>query len=89
MNGKDVVINGHNPAIIVEYKDIPGRISKICEVAAKNRINISQMHISRDKRGGTAIVTIQVDGENVKNKIKDEIEELEYIYNVILVPIID
>jgi len=89
LNGKDVVINGHNPAIIVEYKDIPGRIAKICEVAAKNRINISQMHISRDKRGGTAIVTIQVDGENVKESIKSEIEKLEYVYNVILVPIID
>jgi len=89
LNGKDVVINGHNPAIIVEYKDIPGRISKICEVAAQNRINISQMHISRDKRGGTAIVTIQVDGENIKEKIKNEIEKLDHVYNVILVPIID
>ena len=71
LNGKDTVLTGQNPAIIVEYKDVPGRIAKICDVAAQKRINISQMHISRDRRGGTAIVTIQLDGENIKEEIKD------------------
>ena len=88
LNGKDVLITGHNPAIIVEYKDIPGRIAKICDVAAKNKINISQMHISRDRRGGVAIVTIQVDGENIKDDIKSAIESVEHVHNVILIPIV-
>ena len=88
LNGKNVIITGQNPAIIVEYKDIPGRISEISAVMAKHKMNISQLHISRDKRGGTAVVTIQVDGENVKEAVKEDIEKVEYVYNVILVPII-
>ncbi len=88
LNGKTVSLTGQNPAIIVEYKDVPGRISAITSAAAKNKINISQMHISRDRRGGTAIVTIQVDGENIKDSIREEIENIEYVYNVILIPII-
>lgn len=88
LNGKTVSLTGQNPAIIVEYKDVPGRISAITTAAAKNKINISQMHISRDRRGGTAIVTIQVDGENIKESVKAEIESVENVYNVILVPII-
>ncbi len=88
LNGKDMSFTGQNPAIIVEYKDVPGCISKISAVIAKNKINISQLHISRDRRGGTAVVTIQVDGENVREKVKEEIKEVEYVYNVILVPII-
>ena len=88
LNGKDVIITGQNPAIIVEYKDIPGRISEVSAVMARHKMNISQLHISRDKRGGTAVVTIQVDGENVKEAVKEDIEKVEYVYNVILVPII-
>ncbi|MGP1440411.1 MAG: L-serine ammonia-lyase, iron-sulfur-dependent subunit beta [Treponema sp.] len=88
LNGKDVIITGQNPSIIVEYKDIPGRISEISSVMARHKMNISQLHISRDKRGGTAVVTIQVDGENIKYAIKEDIEKIEYVYNVILVPII-
>ena len=89
LNGKNVLITGHNPAIIVEYQDIPGRIAKICDIAAQNKINISQMHISRDKRGGVAIVTIQVDGDNIKNDIKTAIESVEHVHNVILIPIVE
>ena len=81
LNGKDVIITGQNPAIIVEYKDISA-------VMARHKMNISQLHISRDKRGGTAVVTIQVDGDSIKEAIKEDIEKVEYVYNVILVPII-
>ena len=65
-----------------------GRISEISSVMARHKMNISQLHISRDKRGGTAVVTIQVDGDNIKEAIREDIEKIEYVYNVILVPIV-
>ncbi|MGP1438225.1 MAG: L-serine ammonia-lyase, iron-sulfur-dependent subunit beta [Treponema sp.] len=89
LNGKDVILTGQNPAIIVEYKDVPGSISEISNVMAQHNVNISQLHISRIKRGEKAIITIQVDGKNIKETIKEDIEKIEYVYNVIIVPIIE
>lgn len=85
LNGKDVEITGKNPVIIAEYKDIPGRIAAITTVTAMNGLNISQLHISRDYRGGTAIVSLQIDGGSVSEDVRKSILAIEYIYNVVLV----
>lgn len=85
LNGKDVEITGKNPAIIAEYKDIPGRIAAITSVTAQSGLNISQLHIARDYRGGTAIVSIQMDGGSISEEIKKNILGIEHIHNVVLV----
>lgn len=85
LNGKEVEITGKNPSIIAEYKDIPGRIAAITSITAQNGLNISQLHITRDYRGGKAIVSLQMDGGCVSEEVRKSIAAIEYIYNVVLV----
>jgi len=85
INGKPVELSGKNPTLVVEYQDIPGRIAAITSVTAKHKINISQIHIGRDYRGGTATMCLQMDGLSVGPDLKDDILKIEHIYNVILI----
>ena len=85
IDGKPVEITGKNPTLVVEYRDIPGRIAAITTVTAQHRINVSQLHIGRDRRGGTATMCLQMDGLSVDGALKEDILKLDYIYNVILI----
>ncbi len=85
INGKTVEITGKTPALIVEYKDIPGQVAAITSITARHHINIFQIHIGRDYRGGTAAMCIQMDGLSVDNGLKEEIVALEHVYGAILI----
>jgi len=85
INGKPVELSGKNPTLVVEYQDIPGRIAAITSVTAKHKINISQIHIGRDYRGGTATMCLQMDGLSVGPELKEDILQIDHIYNVILI----
>lgn len=85
IDGKSVEITGKSPTLVVEYRDIPGRIAAITSVTAQHRINVSQIHIGRDYRGGTATMCLQMDGLTVDNTLKEDILKIDHISKVILI----
>lgn len=62
VNGMDVCITGEKETLIVRHKDVPGIIAQVTEVAALAGANICNFRLSRQERGGEAVMTIELDG---------------------------
>ncbi len=62
VNGADVMISGKSAALIITHRDIPGMVAKVSNVLGNNGININNFALSREEKGGTAIMTIEIDG---------------------------
>lgn len=63
INGLRVDISGQYLTLVVVHKDVPGMIAIVTTAMAENGMNIFNFTLSRDKKGGTAVMTIEVDGE--------------------------
>lgn len=81
-----VHITGQSPTIIVVHDDVPGMIASVTALAAKDNLNINRLDLSRDKKGGTAIMALQVDGRQVYKPLKQALEALTHVTKVIFIP---
>lgn len=62
INGADVMISGKSAALIITHLDFPGMVAKVSNVLGSNSININNFSLSREEKGGIAIMTIEIDG---------------------------
>jgi L-serine dehydratase len=62
INGADVMISGKSAALIITHLDIPGMVAKVSNILGNNGININNFSLSREEKGGIAIMTIEIDG---------------------------
>lgn len=81
LNGFQLKLSGHHPAILVVHNDRFGAIAKVANVLAKYEINIGHMEVSRKEKGKLALMTIEVD-QNIEESILKELEELDSIEKV-------
>ncbi|MDZ5474380.1 L-serine ammonia-lyase, iron-sulfur-dependent subunit beta [Bacillus sp. 31A1R] len=81
LNGFELKLSGHHPAILVVHNDRFGAIASVSNVLAKYQINIGHMEVSRKEKGMLALMTIEVD-QNIDDQILKEIENLENIVKV-------
>ncbi|WP_163101461.1 L-serine ammonia-lyase, iron-sulfur-dependent subunit beta [Peribacillus alkalitolerans] len=81
LNGFELKLSGHHPAILVVHDDKFGAIAGVSNVLAKHQINIGHMEVSRKEKGKVALMTIEVD-QNIDDDILDEIEALPAITRV-------
>ena len=86
VNGMDVEFTGENNTILVMHQDKPGVIAAVtqlmhCEYAD---LNISNFHLSRQSKGGEAIMTIEIDGQPPENLIP-AIRKIQHVSNAILI----
>ncbi len=63
INDTVVAITGKSDTLIITHKDVPGVVAEITAVLAEHQVNIHGLSLSRDCKGGTAVVTIELDGE--------------------------
>ena len=86
INGMDVQFSGDNNTIIVMHRDRPGVIAAVTRVMHWEYadLNISSFYLSRETRGGNAIMTIEVDGTPPED-LEAKIREIENVTNAILV----
>ncbi|MEL3908896.1 MAG: L-serine ammonia-lyase, iron-sulfur-dependent subunit beta [Treponemataceae bacterium] len=84
IDGHKLSISGRSPTIIVTHKDIPGTISSITRTTGETNYNIFQINIGRDKKGGTAIMTLELDGNYVMPGLKDILMKVENVLDVII-----
>lgn len=76
VNGMDVSITGQHPTLIVLHRDAPGTIAAVTEVMGDAGINICNFRLSRDHRGGQAVMTIELDGSiGLRGKLGIELNE--------------
>ncbi|WP_445488324.1 L-serine ammonia-lyase, iron-sulfur-dependent subunit beta [Niallia sp. 03133] len=81
LNGFQLKLSGHHPAILVVHNDRFGAIAKVSNILAKYEINIGHMEVSRKEKGMLALMTIEVD-QNIEEAILKEIEKLDSIEKV-------
>ncbi|MBE5905266.1 MAG: L-serine ammonia-lyase, iron-sulfur-dependent, subunit beta [Lachnospiraceae bacterium] len=62
IDGMEVSINGQNDTLIVVHQDMPGIVGKVAEFLGNCGINVCNMALSRETKGGQAILCIAIDG---------------------------
>lgn len=86
IDGIPMEFTGSYPTIITVHKDMPGVISKITNTISDENINIAQMKVFREKKGGKAIMIIETDSE-LKENIIGSVKQLEEINAVRIINI--
>jgi L-serine dehydratase len=61
IDGFDVEATGELPTLVVEHEDKPGEIAAVSSILAESGVNIAAMRVSREVRGGTALMLIETD----------------------------
>ena len=80
----DVRFKGYHDTLITLHKDSPGVIASVTNFFAVKEINIADMKVYRDKKGGRAIMLIEVD-DRIDNCISRSIGQLPEIEQVTLI----
>ena len=81
IDGLSASFGGNYPTIIVNHKDIPGRVTEVTSRLSENGVNIATMKLYRTVRGGDAVMIIECDHE-VPVPIIKSLEALEGIIKV-------
>lgn len=72
----NVVPRGH--LLLLENSDIPGIVASVGTVLARNGVNIANMSLGRDERGGHALMVLNLDSAP-EASVRAELESLEGI----------
>lgn len=86
IDGMKVEFNGEKDTILVMHLDKPGVIAAVTQLMHWEyaELNISNFHLTRQRKGGDAIMTIEIDGQPPENLIS-AIRSIENVTNAILV----
>ncbi len=79
-------ITATNPTLVVYYQDMPGCVSKISRVLAKQEINIAVMRVSRTVKGGFATAVIEAD-ESFPKDVVDAVWNVKHVSEVMVVDV--
>jgi len=63
IDGLDAYLSGEAPALLVRHEDKPGVIARVAAVLADEGINIARIVSGREKRGGDALMSLELDRE--------------------------
>ena len=83
INGMEVAVTGQQTTLIVLHRDAPGTIASVTEVMAEAGANICNFRLSRQKRGGEAVMTIEVDG-TFGPEVNERIQTLDNVFSSIM-----
>lgn len=81
LNGFELKLSGHHPAILVVHNDRHGAIAAVSNILAKEEINIGHMEVSRKEKGKMALMTIEVD-HNIDDNVIKLLEQLPNVLQV-------
>jgi L-serine dehydratase len=81
INGVDVCFTGMFNTLIVQMKDKAGEVAEITRQLAGVKINIANMSLYRDKRGGDALMVIETD-QKIPPVVRALIGELRSVKNM-------
>ena len=63
IDGYNVELTGQYPALITIHHDCPGVITRVTQILAHAAVNIAFMRVSRQNRGETAMMIMELDEE--------------------------
>ena len=86
IDGMNVDFNGENNTILVTHRDKPGVIAAVTQLMHWEYadLNISSFHLSRQSKGGEAIMTIEIDGQPPEGLVP-ALRNIQNVSNAILI----
>ena len=86
IDGLVVNFTGENNTLLVLHKDTPGVIASVTNLMywRHKELNIGNFHLSRNERGGTALMTIELD-EVAPDELIKEIMEMDNVENALMI----
>ena len=78
INGTVVSITGKSDTLIIPHEDVPGMIAVVTQILAQHSVNIHGFSLCRDRKGGVAVMTIEIDG-NIDDSINQVILQQPHI----------
>lgn len=84
INGMEVSFTGQYNTLLVLHRDKPGTIAAVTNFMAYSEVNIGNFRLSRPKKGGEAVMTIEVDGD-VSDALINSLRILPNVLNVVLI----
>lgn len=84
INGMSVSFSAQYNTILVRHLDKPGAIAIVTQFMAESGLNIGNFRLSRERRGGEALMTIEVDGD-VSDDTIWKINQLEPVQSAVLI----
>ncbi len=86
INGMKVEFSGESNTLLVMHLDRPGVIAAVTTLMRWEYadLNICNFHLSREQRGGNAIMTIEIDNMPPETLIED-VRKLDHVTNAMLI----
>ena len=84
INGMAVHVTGQSNTLVILHHDRPGTIAAVTNFVAYSGVNIGNFRLSRPEKGGTAVMTIEVDGE-LPEHLTGNLKILPNIIHVVLI----
>ena len=81
IDGIEVNFSGSLPTLIVNNIDAPGHVAAVTGTLSRSGFNIANMQLYRNKRGGTAVMIVEMDQKMSPELIK-EVENLKGVLRV-------
>ncbi len=86
IDGMHVEFNGDNNTLLVMHQDKPGVIAAVTQLMhwEHSELNIANFRLSRQSKGGNAIMTIEIDGQ-LPEELLAAIRKIQFVSNAILI----
>jgi len=81
MNGFNLRLSGHHPALLVLHEDRFGMIAGVSNLMTKYELNIGHMEVARKSKGSEALMAIETD-QSIPDELIEEIGKIPYILTV-------
>ena len=81
LDGIQVNFSAEKPTLIVHNLDQPGHVAEVTSMLSHKSVNVATMQLYRDKRGGYAVMVLELDQE-VPSESIHWLEHLEGIIKV-------
>ncbi|MEX2534876.1 MAG: L-serine ammonia-lyase, iron-sulfur-dependent subunit beta [Trueperaceae bacterium] len=85
VNGFEIDFSGSSFSLLIEHADRPGVIARVARVIADDDGNIARLHSARRKRGGQAMMSLEID-KHLSHYALDYLANLPYISWVRMLP---
>lgn len=81
MNGFNLRLSGHHPALLVLHEDRFGMIAGVSNILSKYQVNIGHMEVARKSKGSEALMAIESD-QLIPDELLEEIRQIPFILTV-------
>ena len=79
INDTEVSISGKSDTLVIPHDDVPGMIAVVTNILAEKGVNVHGVSLGRDRKGGIAVMTIEIDGD-IDESINEAIMECPNIH---------